>query len=630
MRIISNDKSDWQYLKVTLKALLLLLFAYTLFRLLFIALYNDILQISSRTEWFTALTGGLRFDISAIVYINILFIFLSLQPLFNRNHPSYLFLLRLSYLIPNLLFLLLSIVDLGYYRHTQKRSSIELVGMLGDLWPQLYSYLYGYWFLFLLFIIVVVVFYFIARKIIQVPTQPTTHRTTQYIIFLFIAGLWVLGARGGIQLKPITPINAADYLPMRQSAAVLSTPFVFLQSIMLNRVTEISYMPTDDAESLIGVVKKAYPDSLFQHKNVIVFILESFNREWIGNLNNRTYYTPFLDSICSKSFVCTNGYANAKHSNEGIPAILASLPSMMNESIISSQYQSNIFQGFGNIFKSIGYSTSFFHGARNGSFNFNQFANSTGFDTYYGMDQYPDKSDFDGYWGIWDHRFMKYFGEELDRTKQPFASVFFNISSHYPYSIPKEFQKEFKDEPHVNQLPSTVRYVDFCLQQFFEKNKNKPWFNNTLFVFCADHTGEGNEPIYKTPIGIFRIPIIFYDPSNEKHVAIDKPVMQVDVLPSILDYLKVPVVHFSLGHSMFDNKSYPAYQYHENYYQVCNDSMLYFFDENKIRASYNFKKDPLLEHNLLRSDTPEVYEITYLKAALQVFRSRLINNRLIP
>jgi phosphoglycerol transferase MdoB-like AlkP superfamily enzyme len=389
-------------------------------------------------------------------------------------------------------------------------------------------------------------------------------------------------------------------------------------------------MPDEVAENLVTPIKAAYPDSAFKRKNVIVFILESFNREWIGNLNNRYFYTPFLDSISAKSWVCENAFANAKHSNEGLPAILASIPSLMNESIISSPYQSNYFQGLGNILKPLGYKTSFFHGARNGSFNFNQFAKSIGFENYYGMDEYPDKSHFDGNWGIWDHHFLKFFSRELEHMPQPFASVFFNISSHYPFSIPKEFEKEFKDEPFVNQLPSTVRYVDYSLKLFFEANKDKDWFKNTLFVFCADHTGEGNEPIYKTPIGIFRIPIIFYDPSIEKHISITKPVMQVDVLPSIIDYLKVPAVHFSFGHSVFDKNSYPAYQYHENYYQVCNDSLLYFFDGNKVRGCYNIKKDLLLEKNLWDKDSDENYEIDYLKAVIQVYRKRLIHNKLIP
>jgi phosphoglycerol transferase MdoB-like AlkP superfamily enzyme len=574
--------------------------------------------------------SGIRFDLSALMYINLPFMIASLLPFSFRNKLNFRSFLKILYVTPNLIFLLLSLIDFGYYRYTQRRTSVELFGMMNDLWPQLFSYLIGYWYLFIAFLLIVWLFTKFSNKLIQAPKVAVKNNRLQYIIFSLCAACFILAARGGTQLRPLAPINAADYVSTKQSAAVLNTPFVFLNSIFTSSIEYVNYMSDSDAEKLVQFIKPAYPDSLTQKKNVVVFILESFNREWIGNLNNRYFYTKFLDSISSRSIVCTNAYANAKHSNDGVPAILASIPSLMDESIIASVYQDNRYQGLGNVMKSMGYQTSFFHGARNGSFNFDAFAHRCGFDDYYGMNEYNDNNGFDGTWGIWDHLFLPYFASKLDQMKQPFCSVFFNISSHYPYSLPEEYKSRFMDAPNVNHLPRTIYYVDTCLQQFFDANKNKPWFNNTIFVFCADHTGEGNEPQYKTPIGIFRIPIIIYDPSRPVQIKIEKPVMQVDLLPSILDYLKIPVKHSSFGHSIFNNSSNKAYQFHENYYQVCNDSMLTIFNGREPIALYHTKKDPLLEHNLIKYQSAPGEDLRYLKAVLQVFRKRVKENRLTP
>ncbi len=630
VKFFSEGKEELFFLKAVTKALLAILGIYTLLRVIFIILYNDILNVEGFSNWSKILLAGVRFDLSALIYINAPFMLMALIPLSIRQKPLYINLLRWSYLIPNLLFILLCIVDFGYYRHTQRRTSTELFGMLNDLPPQILSYLKGYWYLFIAFLMMIWLFKRITDKLIVAPVKSQLHPIFQYVILVFSSGLCVLAARGGTQLRPLAPINAADYVPTKQSAAVLNTPFVFLSSIFTNSVAFVHYMNDSVADQIVDPIKPPYPDSLFQKKNVIIFILESFNREWIGCLNGRTFYTPFLDSICAKSILCTNAYANAKHSNEGVPAIIASLPSLMDESILASSYQSDAFQGIGNLLKPFSYQTSFFHGARNGSFNFDGFAHSCGFDHYYGMTEFNDDSKFDGNWGIWDHEFLKFFTKKLDDTKEPFCSVFFNISSHYPFSLPEEYKTRYMDEPNVNHLPRTIQYVDTCLQQFFDVNKNKEWFKNTLFIFSADHTGEGNEPAYKTPIGIFRIPIIIYDPSNPTQRKINKPVMQIDILPTLADYLKIPSAQFSFGHSFLTQEVYPAYQYHESYYQVCDDSLLTIFNGNEVIALYNFKKDPLLEKNIVGLKQAPQIELAYLKAVLQTFRKRVKENKLTP
>ena len=159
-------------------------------------------------------------------------------------------------------------------------------------------------------------------------------------------------------------------------------------------------------------------------KNVFVIILESFSSEHIGALthqigNKNTDFTPFLDSLAEKSLVF-EGFANGKRSIEGIPAILASLPTWMTEDFITSQYSSNKFNSLASILKAEGYNTSFFHGGKNGTMGFDAFSKSAGFEFYYGKNEYPDQSDFDGSWGISDEPYLQYIAKTLNTTPEPF------------------------------------------------------------------------------------------------------------------------------------------------------------------------------------------------------------------
>ncbi|MDN3671459.1 LTA synthase family protein [Flavobacterium branchiarum] len=166
-----------------------------------------------------------------------------------------------------------------------------------------------------------------------------------------------------------------------------------------------------------------------------------------------------------------NGFANGKVSIDAVPSILSSIPSLMNNSFISSSYSLNKINGLPKIFKKEGYTTSFFHGAFNGSQNFDQYAEVAGFDQYFGKDQYTGKEAFDGKWGVFDEEFLQFYASKLTSFKQPFFSSLFTISSHNPYIIPEKYKGKFPKGTTVIQ--ESIAYTDFALRKFFNTAKKK-------------------------------------------------------------------------------------------------------------------------------------------------------------
>ena len=233
-------------------------------------------------------------------------------------------------------------------------------------------------------------------------------------------------------------------------AIVLNTPFSLIRTI--NKKTLVKYEFFDN-EKLAEIYNPHYiPDSSarFRNDNIVIIILESFAREYIGSLNkdldNGTYkgYSPFLDSLISKSLTFDVTIANGKKSIDAMPSIFASVPSLETPYTIS-HYANNTINGLPSLLKAKGYYSAFFHGAPNGSMGFDSFSRMAGFDDYFGLDQYPDEKDFDGMWGVWDEPFLSFFCNKISTFRQPFLASVFTISSHHPFKVPEKYKDRFPE-----------------------------------------------------------------------------------------------------------------------------------------------------------------------------------------
>ena len=289
----------------------------------------------------------------------------------------------------------------------------------------------------------------------------------------------------------------------------------------------------------------------------------------------------------------------------------------------------NKINGLPKILKKEGYGTSFFHGSFNGSQNFDQYAQVAGFDHYYGKDQYDGKEAFDGKWGIYDEEFMQFFCNKLTTFKEPFFSSIFTISSHNPYRVPEKYKGKFSKG--TTEIHESIGYSDFSLRQFFNTASKQAWYKNTLFVISADHTSSGGDHnIDKTNIGKFSIPILFFDPSNPEFVGVNENnFQQIDIMPSILDYLNIKTDMVSFGKSYKSKNNFVVY-YLQGIYHYIQDDYYLAFANNQPIGLYNWKKDIYLKKNLLMGEKQKADKMAqFLKAYIQTFYERVTHDALI-
>ena len=266
---------------------------------------------------------------------------------------------------------------------------------------------------------------------------------------------------------------------------------------------------------------------------------------------------------------------------------------------------------------------------------FQAFARATGFQEYYGRTEYnEDKrfggdNDFDGTWAVWDEPFMQFYAQTMNDMKEPFLTAIFTASSHHPFAVPEEYTDTFpKGDKPIHQC---IGYTDHALRRFFETAGRQPWYKNTLFVLTADHPNQSSLPEYQTALGSFSVPIILFDPSGTLPAGIQPGIaQQIDIMPTLLGLLGHDKPYVAFGIDLLDTPAEEtwAVSYQNDIYQLVKGNHLILFDGQATKAIYNFREDPLLQHDL-SGNAPQPNLEQELKAIIQSYMQRMNGNQLI-
>ena len=628
--------------------LLLVYIVYMICRVIyFVNNYTAFSDIFTEGLFFPIIKGGLMFDTAALVYINGLYIFLYLFPFRNKERTVYHYFLKMLFVGTNTLAVISNLSDAIYFAFTNQRTTSTFFSEFShesNSTAVVGAEILHSWYLVLLLILLVWMLYRLYKKPKMVIEPRSKYYFTQVATLLIIVPLCVIGVRGGVgtAVRPITLSNANQYVNSpKQATLVLNTPFSIIRTIGKTSFSIPDYYKEGASETIYSSLQLPADTAAFTPKNVVVFILESFGREYIGALNKDmdrdTYksYTPFLDSLIQKSYTFRRSYANGRKSIDGMPSVLSSIPMFVEPFLLTPASMNNLTSLAGLLNKK-GYYSAFFHGAPNGSMGFQAFARTAGFKDYFGMTEYEslptyDRSrDFDGTWSIWDEEFFQFFSDKMTSFEQPFMTALFSASSHHPFRVPERYEGVFpKGTLDIHQC---IGYTDNALRLFFEKASKEKWFKNTLFVFTGDHTNQTYYRRYQSDIGLFSVPVIFYDPSGELTPRIEDSVaQQIDIMPSVLGYLHYDHPYVAFGQDLFHTPTEKrfAVNYFNRVYQFVKGDYLLQFDGEKTIGLYAYDTDKMLKQNLKGTLPCEKELEKELKAIIQQYMERMNKNNLL-
>lgn len=628
---------------VLLYRILLVYGFYQIARFLFWMFNRELIKVDSVAEYVKLAYYGIAFDTTAILYVNSLFIFLSLVPVVYNTRKGYQKFLFWLYFITNTIAYAMNFGDFIYYRFSQARltsAAMQVAQHESNIGRVFLVSLWQNPLLLPLFVGLVAAWVFLYKKVRLSPNVP--QKLVPYFLFSIltlcgVATLIVGGIRGDFKhsTRPINMVDASRHVSNpAQANVVLNSTFSFFRTIGKTGFREVHFV--DDAFIKQQIQPyKIYNREVAQRPNIVIFIVESFGREYSGAFNKdkqiKDYvsYTPFIDSLAAESLIFPNTFANGRQSIHGMSSVLAGIPSL-TDAFTSSPYSNQKIQSIVSVCNELGYDTSFYHGAPNGSMGFLGFGNILGFKHYFGKTEYHHDEDFDGMWAIWDEPFLQYFAKNTGKT-QPFMATVFTASSHHPYKIPEKYAGKFK-KGNID-MHEPIQYTDYAIRKYFETAKKQPWFHNTIFVFTGDHTNHAYYPEYEKAMNRFAVPLIFYSPNPSYGLKGVNPELaqQIDVYPTLADLIGYHKKIRSWGRSLVSDR-YP------NPVVVNSDGILenfiignyiYRFNGKEVVGVYD-AKDLNLENNLIDQVKNPVIEKGKMiaKAWYQDYMTRVMRRQL--
>ncbi|MBS1572310.1 MAG: sulfatase-like hydrolase/transferase [Bacteroidetes bacterium] len=617
---------------------------FQLARLLFWWYNRELVKVDSFSDYLNLSYHGLQFDTTAILYVNGLFIVLSILPLTINSSKRFQKFLFWLYFISNGIALAMNFGDFIYFKFSQARlttTAVQVAKNETNISKVFWVSFLQHPSVVIIYILMMIIWVWCYRKFKITEEKPKKlfpYFTLSFLYLCVVVILSIGGIRGDFQhsTRPVNLVDANRYVKNpTQANLVLNSVFSFFRTMNTNNFQEVHFVDEKFIQENIHPYK-LYTDNNPEPKpNIVIFILESFGKEYSGAFNKNTTiknfvsYTPFVDSLAQHSLIWTNAFANGRQSIHGMSSVLAGIPSL-TDAFTSSPFSNQKIQSIVSITNEMGYDTSFYHGAPNGSMGFLGFGNILGFKHYYGKTEYNNDTDYDGIWGIWDEPFFQYFAKNLAQTKQPFMTTLFSVSSHHPFKVPEKYKGKFRKGPL--EIHEPIGYTDYSLKKFFETARKMPWYSNTIFVLVADHTNQIGYAEYEKAMNRFAIPVLFYSPNPAYKLQgeITETTQQMDIYPTLADLIGYHKKIRSWGRSVVSpEQGVPIVVNSDSVMEnFIIGKYIYRFDGKNVIGVFD-KKDLNMEKNILNPKNPEIERgILLCKAWYQDYMYRVINRKL--
>lgn len=381
----------------------------------------------------------------------------------------------------------------------------------------------------------------------------------------------------------------------------------------------------------LSIKRKIENDKPEYKPNVITITVESLSADFLKHYGNNQNLTPFLDSAANHSVFFSNMYATGTRTVRGMEALTLSIPPTPGSSIVRRMDNEHLFS-VGQVFKTKGYINTFFYGGDGYFDNMNHFFGNNGYniidrgrkllnDTYEGSRTIIQDSDvtFENAWGICDEDIFNIVIKDADlkyKQHKLFNNFIMTTSNHRPYTFPAN-----KINLPQGSREAAVRYTDYAIKQFINAIKNKPWFENTVFIIVADHcaSSAGKNEI---DISKYQIPCIVLNLKSISNRNISKMTSQIDVFPTLWNLLGWKYTNGFFGKNVLDADYKPRVVLgtYQKLVYMRNDSFVVLSPQHKIESFiYNKVKNEQKKANLPKAFINQA--IANYQTAFELFKN---------
>lgn len=536
---------------------------YSLLRFFFWLSYPDSFSHLSLFDTVSAFINGWRFDASVLARFLLLPFILMAFPWSRLDKRGWYDLWAWCFFIIVILTILLLIADVIYFDHVQRHLSYELTLMKNDIGFIFDFIRHGYIWALILYILFCLSLGWLWLTILRRPIVKSNWAPLKYgISFILI----LIIARGGTSGKIIDIIDA--YGSGDSGYGHLSLNGVFTTIVFALNMSDTNhhfYSKKEALETLRRyrtVEDPEYP-MLKHHRakatgyNLVFVLLESWNFDHVDSFGNKGYgVTSNFDNLARSGLRYTNFYAAGQRSIEGVQTTLSGIPALKGLPRLDAGIGVSNFTHLGSIAKNNGYETLFVQSSNRDSFKISGIAAATGFEQFYGKEDIPLIKDYpnpdDATFG-WDYDTLMFFKSKIDSLKEPFLAYAFTGTTHEPFADPG---KQFHIKPHSAQgeagFLNTMNYTDWSLGEFISAARKQSWFDNTIFIFTADHANHLQKGGF---LKRFHTPLLIYAPKIFKSAENKITGSQLDIMPTIIELLGFSTSYASVGESLLNKRS---------------------------------------------------------------------------
>ena len=496
-------------------------------RILFSVHNWDKLDSVSFSDWLLTFVYSIRLDLSTAAYLSALpVLFLCLGTVLRKKWVQSTF-----YYIPMFEVAIVALIHAGEinaYTEWNHKLTSQVFMHLAHPDEVFRTADYVMTFMFFLYATMEVVFgwrmyNWLLKNAIQpvvLHIQLKVQVATSILCFLVLSGFSILIARGGWQQIPIN-IDSAYFSNNHVANDIsVNSAYFFANSYMLYLKTDIDHlMPDIDPAKAKRIVKELY-DYEREHEqyvlnnkrpNVVFVIMEGWAAEGIGCLSTTKGATPNFDGLARDGLLFTNIYATGHTSEIGNSSILSGQPALPEIAITLQPEKHRKLRCLNQDLKKLGYSSHYLFGGDLKYGNIESYLRDHGFNSVIDEDDFPSGYSH-GKLNYHDRDLFRELVRRINGSKAPFFHCVFTGSTHSPYDYPKSGRQNWKgnEAPFMNSLI----YADECVGEFIKNCRAQKWFDNTIFVFVADHghatprhTNYQNTEFYRIPLLIWGKPL---------------------------------------------------------------------------------------------------------------------------
>lgn len=465
--------------------------------------------------------------------------------------------------------------------------------------------------------------------------------TVNIIVSLLSFCVLFIGIRGRIEQKSPIRVGTAffsNYAFPNQLA--LNPVFTFIRSYLDSKRPENKRIQILDdrtavanTKSYFGIPENSGFDSPVARRitasgaelkaNVVVVIMESMSASKMGRFGNPDKLTGVLDSLAEISYSFDNIYSAGIHTRNGIYSTLFSYPALLRQHPMDKVVVPN-FTGFPNTLSANGYETIFFTTHDDQFDNMGGFLNSNSFHKVVSKKDYPAEKVMSTL-GVCDDYLFEYsipLLNELSNTGKPFFAAYMTASDHAPYIIPDGIP--FKPRS-ADMQKAIVEYADWSIGKFLKLASKEKWYENTIFVFVADHGAIVGNSIYDMPLSFNHTPLIIYSPLFKNPAASEKIGGQIDIFPTVMGLLNISYVNNTFGIDLLkESRPYIYFSNDEKIACIDHDYFYIYRVENGEESLFKYSSNEninLIKPLKSKADSMKNYAVSMMQTAQWIIQN---------